>query len=145
MPVKIAAAALVCALVPAAAGAGACSCVDASLCQPLSTKGPAREVFAFFTGNWSNLDFSTMTTAAAFTHVIDPALVCHAHARGVRVVRSAPFDVGQITNASARTAWVRSEVSAALSLVQCLMRWRGAHGRGPLAARLGQGRGHRRA
>jgi hypothetical protein len=74
MPVKIAAAALVCALWPAAAGVGACSCADASLCQPLScTKGPAREVFAFFTGNWSNLDFSTMTTAAAFTHAIDPA------------------------------------------------------------------------
>jgi len=88
-----------------------CSCSDAALCQPLSTPPPKREVFAFFTGNWSNLDFATMTTAAAF-RAIDPQLVCHAHSLGVRVVRSAPFDVTQITNATARVAWVASSLAS---------------------------------
>ena len=52
-----------------------------------------------------------MTTAAAF-RAIDPQLVCHAHSLGVRVVRSAPFDVTQITNATARVAWVASSLAS---------------------------------
>ena len=88
-----------------------CSCNEASLCQPLSTPPPAREVFAFFTGNWSHLNFSTMTTAAAF-RAVDPQLVCHAHSLGVRVVRSAPFDVAQIENSTARSAWVASQLAS---------------------------------
>ena len=93
------------------AGAG-CACADASLCKPLSTK-PAREVFAFFDKNktWPSLDFDTMTTACSFVHgPPDPALVCHAHSKGVRVVAVAAFDVTQITNATFRTAWVAQQL-----------------------------------
>lgn len=88
-----------------------CSCTDASLCQPLSTPPAGREVFAFFTGNWTNLNFSTMTTAAAFS-AVDPQLVCHAHSLGVRVVRSAPFDVSRIENSTARSDWVASQLAS---------------------------------
>ena len=97
-------------------GNRACNCQDATLCKPLSTAPAKREVFAFFDSNntWPNLDFSTMTTACAFTQV-DPALVCHAHKLGVRVVKSAPFNIKQITNASARTAWVQAQLTSVQS------------------------------
>ena len=93
-------------------GASNCACADATLCKPLST-APSREVFAFFDRNatWPSLNFSTMTTACAFT-AIDPALVCHAHKRGVRVVRSAKADVSQIQNATARSAWVQAQLGS---------------------------------
>ena len=94
----------------------ACDCEDQNLCKPLSTAPAKREVFAFFDSNntWPNLDFSTMTTACAFTQV-DPALVCHAHKMGVRVTKKAPFDVSQINNASARTAWVQAQLASVQS------------------------------
>jgi hypothetical protein len=38
--------------------------------------------------------------------------VCHAHSLGVRVVRSAPFNVSQIENFTARTAWVAHSLAS---------------------------------
>ena len=90
-----------------------CSCANVTLCEPLSTASAKREVFAFYVSNdtWPDLDFSTMTTACAFTQV-DPALVCHAHKLGVRVVKSAPFPISSIQNASARTVWVQEQLAS---------------------------------
>ena len=51
-----------------------------------------------------------MTTASAFLDHIDPNLVCHAHAQGVRVVRSAPFPTQNrtalLSDPKVRAAWV---------------------------------------
>jgi di-N-acetylchitobiase len=93
-----------------------CACADAALCKPLAQPAAAREVFAFIDKNatWPHLDYTTMTTVCAFERPVDVALVCHAHSRGVRVVMSAPFNVSQIEDAAARTAWVQGH----LALVQ---------------------------
>lgn len=100
---------------PSAAGSP-CACKDAALCKPLVKPAGVREVLAFIDKNrtWPHLDYSTVTTVCAFERPVDLALVCHAHSRGVRVVMSAPFNVSQIEDAAARTAWVQAH----LALVQ---------------------------
>ena len=109
----------------APAGSPSCSCEDPSLCKPLSRPAPAREVFAFIdrhtatshghkNSSWPLLDYTTMTTVCVFERPVDLAMVCHAHKLGVRVVMSAPFDVSEIEDAAARTAWVQAH----LALVQ---------------------------
>ena len=101
------------------------ACKDAALCQPLTRPAPGREAFAFIdrhtagggghkNSTWPQLDYSTMTTVCVFERPVDLAMVCHAHKFGVRVVMSAPFNVSQIGDAAARTAWVQAH----LALVQ---------------------------
>ena len=87
-----------------------CWCADPTWCTPISTV-PEREVFAFFDDNstWPYLDYDVMTTASAFLEHVDPAFVCHAHSKGVRVVKSAPFPKDQLSTLSdpkVRAAWV---------------------------------------
>ena len=84
-----------------------CRCANQSLCAPLRTPKPDREVFAYYEDHWTNPDYNqtwldlfsggTVTTIAACEgHVAqEPGVLdarmsdehlCYAHAHGVRVV-----------------------------------------------------------
>ena len=117
-----------------------CTCTNGSLCLPLSTPLPAREIFPFIAGepgggddpagdpaapsalannSWAHFRWDVITTAAwgfgGAEHV------CWAHEHGARVVvpaSAAAFDsAGQaqltamLLNATARAAWVQSVIS----------------------------------
>ena len=95
--VSLCAAAAAVLWLPRSAGDG-CPCATPELCRPI-TREYAREVFVFASPgvpgekvppsrndtNWRDLDWSVLTTVA-FTGPMEPELICHAHARGVRVL-----------------------------------------------------------
>jgi hypothetical protein len=118
-----------------------CTCANRSLCQPLATPLPAREIFPFIAGapgggddpaadppgapqapannSWAHFRWDVITTAAWGYGGADH--VCWAHERGARVVvpaSAAAFDsAGQaqltamLINATARAAWVQSVIA----------------------------------
>ena len=96
--------------------AAPCACADPAHCAPIAAAAAAdREIFAFFDDNktWPNLDYEVATTACAYmdgpAEQVDPAFVCHAHSKGVRAVRNAPFakdQLGTIGNSTVRAMWV---------------------------------------
>lgn len=90
--------------------ANACTCSNPDWCNPIAI--PAKkEVFVFWTGadDWkqSAWNWNITTTVCAFAP-IPQDLMCHAHANNARVVFGADFPKNQLTNASARTAFVNS-------------------------------------
>ncbi|CAF1326622.1 unnamed protein product [Adineta steineri] len=91
--------------------ASECPCPDISLCQPLQI-GSRHEKVAFMTAdsNWRYYDYSQLTTIVICTDDFDPQLLCLAHSRNVRLVWIANYDVKQLSNATARTLWVNSQV-----------------------------------
>ena len=88
-----------------------CPCADSSLCKPLQV-GPRHEKLAFMVtkSNWRSYDYSQLTTIVLCTDDFDPQLLCLAHSRQVRLVWIANYDVKQLDNATARTAWVNAQV-----------------------------------
>ena len=95
--VSLCAAAAAVLWLPRSAGDG-CPCATPELCRPI-TREREREVFVFASPgtpnekvppprndtNWRDLDWAVLTTVA-FTGPMEPELICHAHARGVRVL-----------------------------------------------------------
>lgn len=83
----------------------ACNCTDPSLCAMLSSPMPKRQILAFHTSggsHWMDYDWTQVTTVTAFG-TLDPALLCYAHARGVRVTLGTGYDKAQLGNATARS------------------------------------------
>ena len=80
--------------------AAPCPCEDPSLCEPIKGS-PKNEIFGFVTrqDNWPKYNWSLLTTVALFTE-FNSSLLCHAHSKGVRVVVSASFPMGELQNAS---------------------------------------------
>ena len=96
--------------------AGGCPCLNASLCQPIARKGK-EQVYAFHIGSisycpgcpagftprttWRQYDWSQITTigyqnwhspagSSWPSDIMDPELLCHAHAMNVRVTLMPP-------------------------------------------------------
>ena len=100
-----------------------CPCQPASLCQPLATPHPiaSREVFGAYVHDRTipHLNYSAITTLfIGPPATLDPAVICAAHAHGVRVVSSVgipgallgppgQFDPAAAATPAARKAWVR--------------------------------------
>lgn len=110
----------------APASAKPCPCSRPELCEPIATPlHSRREIFGFGSGNWEHFDWSVLTTVvptALHPTDIDPQLICHAHAHGVRVVAFAPGGTegagGQAAqlmplsaNLTTRRLWVQGAVS----------------------------------
>lgn len=95
--------------------ASGCPCSDAALCKPLATPVLAeREVFVFSTAasNWPSYNWTMLTTiAVAGLGSFDPNMVCKAHAEGVRVVLLVDYAKDQLTNATARSAWIAQQTA----------------------------------
>ena len=95
----------------------ACPCANPAWCDPIATQGTASgrpEFFGFATitgasSPWRYYDWDVVTTIA---WNMDPALMCFAHSKGVRVVLSAG---GAPVNGTAQeqAAWVDKQVTAA--------------------------------
>ena len=86
-----------------------CPCDNSQLCSPITSRA-TREIFAFHLADskdWPSYDWTTITTVAIFGGTtVEPALYCHAHSRGVRVVLVATyFNWTQLTSAVYRTTW----------------------------------------
>jgi di-N-acetylchitobiase len=88
-----------------------CPCPDSSLCKPLQV-GPRHEKLAFMVSNsnWRSYDYSQLTTIVICTDDFDPQLLCLAHSRQVRLVWIANYDVKQLGNVTARTAWTNAQI-----------------------------------
>jgi di-N-acetylchitobiase len=98
-----------------------CSCVPASLCRPLDTPHPSREIFGAYIHDRTipHLNYSGLTTLfIGPPATLDPAVICAAHAHGVRVVSSVgfpgallgppgPFNPAYAATPAARASWVR--------------------------------------
>eukprot|EP01116_Phalansterium_solitarium_P023623 TRINITY_DN8383_c0_g1_i2.p1 TRINITY_DN8383_c0_g1~~TRINITY_DN8383_c0_g1_i2.p1 ORF type:complete len:335 (+),score=57.02 TRINITY_DN8383_c0_g1_i2:211-1215(+) len=90
-----------------------CNCTDQRLCDPLDIP-PRKEVFAFHTGNsgsvWHKFDYSLVTTIAV-DGPLDPALVCFAHSKRVRVTLVTTFyNESLLPNPDARKAWTEAQL-----------------------------------
>lgn len=99
--------------------AATCDCSNPAWCLPIVGQ-PDHEVFAFWTGadDWESpsWDWNKTTTIAAFTsNPVPVALVCKAHANGARVVKGADFPKHQLSNATARSAWVNAQIDVVQS------------------------------
>jgi Di-N-acetylchitobiase len=60
--------------------------------------------------NWRSYDYSQLTTIVVCMDQLDPQLLCLAHSRQVRLVWIANYDVKQLNNQTARTAWIDMQV-----------------------------------
>ena len=101
-------------------GVSNCSCVPASLCQPLNTPHPSREIFGAYIHDRTipHLNYSALTTIfIGPPATLDPAVICAAHAHGVRVISSVglpgallgppgPFNSAYAATPAARASWV---------------------------------------
>ena len=86
-----------------------CPCGEASLCEPVRTAKPKREIYAFLypvpslsSASWQRMDWKQITTVCFCGHA-PRDLVCDAHRRGARAVTMtwlAPTD-----NKAAQDAW----------------------------------------
>ena len=87
-----------------------CPCKDDSLCQPV-TKVPDKEVLGFVVSknNWSRYNWTYITTLAMFTD-LPSDLMCYAHQKGVRVVMSGNFPIANLSNQTARTSWIETQL-----------------------------------
>jgi len=86
-----------------------CPCNNATLCNPIQL-GPRKELFAFqfVDGLWPYYDWSLVTTLATFGSW-DPQMICKAHQNNARVVFGAGFDVTQLYNQTAASAWIEEQ------------------------------------
>lgn len=98
-----------------------CTCVPASLCRPLDTPHPSREIFGAYIHDRTipHLNYSGLTTLfIGPPATLDPAVICAAHAHGVRVVSSVGFpgallgppgvfNPAYAATPAARASWVR--------------------------------------
>ena len=89
-----------------------CPCTNTTLCTPLTTADRA-ELFIFqvTTADWHHYNYSHLTTIVACAGV-DPAMLCYARDRQVRVVSIANYAVEQMGNETARQEWVKQQVAA---------------------------------
>ena len=88
-----------------------CPCPDSSLCQPIQRKVSYEKVaFMVSNTNWRSYDYSQLTTIVICMDQLDPQLLCLAHSRQVRLVWIANYDVKQLNNQTARTAWIDMQV-----------------------------------
>lgn len=92
-----------------------CPCSNTSLCQPVNVADRA-ELFIFQvrTSDWHHYNFTHLTTIVACAGV-DPALLCYAHDRNIRVVSIASYPVEQMANTTARQQWVKQQVATVQS------------------------------
>ena len=92
-----------------------CPCDDPALCKHI--QGPpvaVKEIFGFSGGDGSKVDFSRVTTVAWPS---DPKLICHAHAKGARVVMAAPQpEKVMLADNMTRAHWVSQTVAAVQAL-----------------------------
>nr|XP_020746956.1 di-N-acetylchitobiase [Odocoileus virginianus texanus] len=90
-----------------------CPCQVPALCRPI-THRPDFEVFVFDVGykTWKYYDWSQITTVVLFSNY-DPELMCHAHAKGARVVLKGDVSVKDIINATFRASWIAQQVKLA--------------------------------
>lgn len=81
-----------------------CSCANSSWCIPANVDAPTArpELFAFQVNpsNWQYYPWDSLTTVALFGGVPPPAMICHAHENGVRVVNNAPYPPSQLGNST---------------------------------------------
>lgn len=97
---------------PAASGLISCPCEDVSLCAPLTTPLPDKESFAFQVDatNWPFYDWSRLTSIVLYDG-LDPAMLCMAHARGVRLIWAATFSASDLLNDTAKAAFIDNTVT----------------------------------
>ena len=116
--IVIAAAAANMAVNAASATPSPCPCASLAWCFPITAPPPAREVFVFYLGDapWQTFEWQTITTVAIYLPV-DGALLCAAHAAGVRVVAVVEYD-GELGDASGVAAW-----AGATAAVFCGLEW----------------------
>ena len=98
-----------------------CMCANATLCEPLKSPPVSpRELFVFTQSptGYQHYNWTYITTIAAFFPLETyPALLCEAHARGVRVVTKAGyFPVANLSSAADRDAWVSAQVARATAV-----------------------------
>ncbi|XP_022110867.1 di-N-acetylchitobiase-like isoform X2 [Acanthaster planci] len=75
------------------------------------------ELFVFRTGDkddWKLYDWTYITTVAVFGPYV-PELMCFAHSKGVRYVMTGDYPANKLSNATARSAWVKQQADTALS------------------------------
>ena len=91
-----------------------CPCSDPSLCKPLSTPHPEREMFLFTVSPLTTIfDWSKgITTISAFGP-LNQEFVCLCHSHGVRVTFEGQFSPDKLQNITARSEWVQQMVSQA--------------------------------
>ena len=98
----------------------ACPCSNATLCRPLSVAArPELFIFQVNTTGWPHYDFSSLTTivlaSSTTNHHLDPALLCYAHARSVRLVLISSPSASFHSNASYSAAYINHTVHAVLA------------------------------
>lgn len=105
-----------------ARAAGACSCTNKSLCQPLNTPHPSRETFVAMVHDRTipHLNYSIPSTLFIGEPATLPIsdVICAAHAAGVRVVTAVgvnggllgSFSAADTASATARKAWAHRVV-----------------------------------
>ena len=88
-----------------------CPCANATLCDPVTVPDrPELFIFQVSTDDWQYYNFTQLTTIVACAGV-DPALLCYAHERDIRVVSIASYPVDQMGNETARQQWVEQQVA----------------------------------
>ncbi|GAB5036316.1 di-n-acetylchitobiase precursor [Nannochloropsis oceanica] len=91
-----------------------CPCENTTLCQPIQGQR-AKEVYGFRDGDPNNTKYETydwdVVSTVAWTPV--PQLVCHAHARGARVIMAPPnpLPISASDDATARAIWITNTVN----------------------------------
>ena len=89
-----------------------CPCRNTTLCNPVTVADrPELFIFQVRTSDWHHYNFTHLTTIVACAGV-DPALLCYAHERDVRVVSIANYPVEQMGNETARQQWVKQQVAS---------------------------------
>lgn len=90
----------------------ACVCAEPWQCRPVNVTHP-REIFVYHRAGsetWRSYAWTNLTTVGVFGGTPDPQMVCHAHAHSARVVYLTDFPEGQLSNASARAAFVAASL-----------------------------------
>jgi di-N-acetylchitobiase len=92
--------------------AAPCPCSNTSLCSPVKAADrPEIFIFQVSTAHWHQYDWTRLTTIVAADE-LDPALLCYAHERSVRVVSITNYPLSQMGNASYSKEWVNRTVSS---------------------------------
>lgn len=60
-----------------------------------------------FSDNYTQFDYTHLTTLVWWTGDYDAQMVCHAHSKGVRVIKPVFFSANDLGNVTARAAWLR--------------------------------------
>ncbi|KAI1304641.1 Di-N-acetylchitobiase [Halotydeus destructor] len=95
-----------------------CPCSTPEICAPIKDQNRT-EVFAFVLPAtetvWSKFDWNK-TTTIVLCGLFDPALYCHAHENGVRVVTLQNYPVADLLDSDLRQAWIQKQVNYAQAL-----------------------------